>query len=121
MVNSMAEYAWVMKQWQRMCGSMQGGIAKCDNCPLLKVICQYKPDEMADFDEAEKIIADWAAKNPEPVYPTWVDWLVKQGVLVGDNTNPNIRYWYAMNMEKIEQPIPTEIAEKLGLEPKEVV
>ena len=61
----------------------------------------------------------WATDNPEPVYPRWCDWLAEQGVLVCDNSFPNMRYWYAMNTEKMEQPIPADIAQKLGLEPKE--
>ena len=61
----------------------------------------------------------WAAEHPEPVYPTWGDWLAEQGVLVCDVSYPNKRYWYAINKQKIEQPIPTDIAEKLGIEPKE--
>ena len=110
----MAEYAWVMKQWQRMCGSMQGGIAKCDNCRLLKVICQYKPDEKADFDEAEKIIADWAAKNPELVYPTWEEWLITQGV-IKENPNGGVGW----PMPKLFERISADTAQKLGIEPKE--
>ena len=110
----MAEYAWVMKQWQRMCGSMQGGIAKCDNCPLLKVICQYKPNEKVHFAEAEKIITDWAAKNPEPVYPTWREWLISIGVIGQMSTHSVIADTLSMT------PIPADIAQKLGIESKEV-
>ena len=113
----MAEYAWVMKQWQRMCGSMQGGIAKCDNCPLLKVICQYKPDEKADFDEAEKIITVWAAENPELVYPTWVEYLVGIGVIPREI---RLETADALMDTHLLKPIPADIAQKLGIEPKEV-
>ena len=118
----MAEYAWVMKQWQRMCGSMQGGIAKCDNCPLLKVICKYKPDEKVDFDEAEKTIADWAAENPEPVYPTFAEWLCSIGVTISDRPfpAPNIPVHVFQVNAKMFEPIPADIAQKLGIEPKEV-
>ena len=113
----MAEYAWVMKQWQRMFGSMQGGIAKCDNCPLLKVICQYKPDEKADFDEAEKIITDWAAENPEPIYPSWYGWLSSMGIV--PIILPLEQAALVTDIGLLKE-IPAVTAQKLGIEPKEV-
>ena len=116
----MAEYAWVMKQWQRMCGSMQGGIAKCNNCPLLKVICQYKPDEKVRFAEAEKIITDWAAENPEPVYPTWGDWFAERGDLIKLWRHIEVCSGHGPGVIGIlYEPIPADIAQKLGIEPKE--
>ena len=115
----MAEFVTVMKDWQRMCASMQGGIAKCDNCPLFKVLCQYKPNEKVDLAGAEKIIEKWAEDNPEPVYPTWIEWLhttsAVDGTLdipVGDGT--------IFRVAIKNEPIPADIAEQLGLKPKEV-
>ena len=114
------EFQEVMKQWQRMCESMQGGISKCDNCPLLEVICQYRPNEKEHFAEAEKIIANWAAKNPEPVYPTWKEWLEEQRVVVHFDSvsekGTKVK-WELTNKSNCR--IPADIAEKLGIEPKE--
>jgi hypothetical protein len=93
---------------------MQGGIAKCDNCPLLKVICQYKPDEKAHFVEAEKIITDWAAENPELVYPTWRDLFGIMGANIRCDGTVQFQLFAA------DKPIPTDIAQKLGIDPKEV-
>lgn len=110
----MAEFAWVMKQWRRMCDSMQGGIAKCDGCPLCKVLCQYKPNEKVNFAEAEKIIADWAAEHPEPRYPTFGEWLCDIGELTGcGDAKEAMRRLFS-------DAIPAELAEKLEIEPKEV-
>ena len=109
----LAEFAWVMKQWQRMCDSMQGGIAKCDGCPLFKVLCQYKPNEKVDFVGAEQIIEKWAKDNPAPVYPTWEQAIAEMYLRSGRTKYHNITEW------KINEPIPADIAQKLGIEPKE--
>ena len=116
----MAEFSEVMRQWKRMCESM----SSCENCPLAiediagGYMCRNGITSL-DYKSAETVIMRWATDNPEPVYPRWCDWLAEQGVLVCDNSFPNMRYWYAMNTEKMEQPIPADIAQKLGLEPKE--
>ena len=60
-------------------------------------------------DECEKIIMSWAAEHPEPVYPAWRDWLRDQYPMLGPYTMTDI----------LESPIPADIAEKLGLQPKE--
>ena len=121
----MADFVQTMKDWARMCDSMQGGIAKCDNCPLLKVLCQYKPNEKVDLAGAEKIIEKWAEDNPEPVFPTWFEVLEKFGVAGRINGEP---YYDSMDREiylkqpaftpKAFEPVPADIAEKLGVEQK---
>ena len=63
--------------------------------------------------DAERIIMDWAAGHPEPVYQTWGEWLER--VIPHGNGDTALTFAvYAMR-----QPIPADIAEKLGLEPKE--
>ena len=108
----MAEFQQMMKDWQRMCDSMQGGIGKCDNCPLLKVLCQYKPNEKVDFESAEQIIEKWVKEHPI-VYPTWWSWLINEGVIPSLST-----YKVAISYLKMHS-IPADIAQKLGIEPKE--
>ena len=113
----MAEFVQRMKDWQRMCGTMQGGIRKCDNCPLFKVLCQYKPNEKVDFAWAEQIIEKWAAEHPEPVYPTWGEWLESFGVV--EVTKAKDRIITVMMKPELLNSIPADIAQKLGIEPKE--
>lgn len=49
-------------------------------------------------------------KAQEPVYPTWIDVLILYGVT--DETGYNY-------LDSAYNPIPADIAEKLGIEPKE--
>ena len=48
---------------------------------------------------------EWAEEHPEPVYPTWGTWLSE-------------KYDYDLR-EIMYTPILADIAEKLGIEPKE--
>jgi hypothetical protein len=68
--------------------------------------------------ESEKAIMDWAAEHPEPVYPTWVEYLVGIGVIPHE-----IRLETADTLmdTHLLKPIPADIAQKLGIEPKEAI
>lgn len=124
----MAEFQEVMKQAKRMCKEFGNDCAGCgladSHCPLGPI-----PENMdADFANVEHIVMDWAAKNPEPRYPTWKEWYMA--------TFPNSNYYtipcpnmfykicetsnYHGEVECYEcknQPIPADIAEKLGVKP----
>ena len=70
----------------------------------------------------EEVVMAWAAKHKEPVYPTWGEWLEKQGVVktvISPRFKENGASYYTP-MYEITNPIPADIAEKLGIEPKEV-
>lgn len=126
----MAEFAELMKQERRMCGSIS-----CDNCILPR-----GSDEMCIWEDAparltDEVIAEieaktmkWAAENPEVRYPTWREWqqdhfpdaanimhpcafMRISDVHCCDFSTPN-RCRNCAN-----QPIPAEIAEKLGVKP----
>lgn len=56
----------------------------------------------------------WAAEHPEPVYPTWYEWLKDNGLTFHDAESSWIGF-----TERIHHPIPADIAQKLGLEQKE--
>ena len=116
----MAEFQDVMKQWRRMCDKMreQGDWCQSAICPLGGK-CQLP--STTDIAEVERVVMQWAAEHPEPVYPTWGEWLEKQGVV---KTVLSPRYEengasYYTPMYEITNPIPGDIAEKLGLKPKE--
>lgn len=70
----MAEFQEVIKQRQRMCRSQE----ICLKCPIYtnqhdkEIDC--KEFLFSNPDSVEKIVMQWASANPEPVYPTWVDW-----------------------------------------------
>lgn len=100
----MAEYVEVMKQKKRMCNSIL-----CHNCDIFCL----SGEDMGNCSrfisnnpyKAEKIIMAWAAEHPAPKYPTWMEYLFT----IYDTVWPQIA-----TME-----IPDDIAEKLGIEPKE--
>jgi hypothetical protein len=108
-----AEYQQRMKDWQRMCDSMQGGIRKCDNCPLLKVLCQYKPNEKVDFAEAEQIIEKWVEEHPEPVYPSVAKYLEQFGIIIRRDGSLQADFF------KANEPMSAYMANLLGISPEE--
>lgn len=109
----MAEHSFqeVMRQYKRMCYGKA-----CSDCDFYKFKMSLS-HQMACLRflkeypvEAEALVMNWAAEHPEPVYPTWIDVLKLYGVT--DETG----YTY---LESAYKPIPDDIAQKLGIEPKE--
>lgn len=130
----MAEFTEIMRQAKRLCAA-HGSTCTTNNCPLDGgEACRLNIDlDGEDYNELERIIMDWAAEHPEPVYPTWKDgW--KQLFPEADIKRvfcPEIfgdKYkcvwchgWscddnYSCD-ECLERPIPADIAEKLGIKP----
>lgn len=109
----MAEFQEVLQQWRRMCQCHN-----CKECPGRTIgnkdnICLLmKTENRRTEAEVEEIITAWAAEHPEPVYPTWAEWLRSQSVL-DDYHGGNA----CLNISALH-PIPADIAEKLGIEPK---
>ena len=60
----------------------------------------------------------WAAEHPEPVYPTWGDWLAEIGLISWGNNGDGV-YSVMVPTFKMCTKIPADIAQKLGLQPKE--
>ena len=100
----MAEFQEVMRQFDRMCKANAG----CFNCPL------HEPDGVSDrcsigafVNDSERIereVMNWAAEHPV-VYPTWGKWLSKT--------------YGKPSSILLSAEIPADIAQKLGIEPKE--
>ena len=112
----MAEFQEVMRQWKRMCDAYttDDAVSCCKGCPMSGRGCgSIYESGNADPDVIERETMSWAAEHPEPVYPTWGEWLVKMGVAEIGSGMLGIQPAIA------EQPIPDDIAQKLGLEPKE--
>lgn len=51
------------------------------------------------------------------VYPTWGEWLIQQGVLKAGTTTMYGITWQPVG-DNLFEPIPADLAQKLGLEPK---
>ena len=106
----MAEFVDVFRQFSRMCKANVG----CFNCPLNNsdsVSDECTVDAFAkDPERIEREVMKWAAEHPEPVYPTWVEWFRQIGVV--EPTQKCFHDW-------LLKPIPADIAQKLGITPKE--
>ena len=116
----MAEFQEVMKQWRRMCNKMRehGDWCQYSKCPLSGK-CQLP--STTDIAETEGVVMQWAAEHPEPIYPTFGEWLEKQGIVKlvnSDRYEEDGRKVY-MLLESIENQIPADLAQKLEIEPKE--
>lgn len=97
-----------IRQWSRMCKTyVEIGEKNREGCafycPLAtNGICGELMEE--DEEEIEKgvaIIEKWASENPEPVYPTWGEWLTE---LYGATAT-------------LDERIPADIGKKLEIEP----
>ncbi len=118
-----SEFEQTMRDWRRMCDKMNNeyAIGACTNCPLFSVgakrsgCAAIHTDWAAhiDWGKVASIIETWAAEHPEPVYPTWAEWLMSIGVISGLFPNGAVDA-----LGNIKLPIPADIAEKLGLKPK---
>lgn len=128
----MAEHSFqeVMRQWGRYCkGYTDNHADDCSECPFeINGSCNsYAKDNAQYAEQIEKHIMAWAAEHPEPQYPTWTEWLQKQGFVELKNgqfvKQTENEYGYvcktvAVLTEKAEVPIPADLAQKLGIEPK---
>lgn len=123
----MAEFTEVMRQARRLCAEQQE-IECCVKCPMQgKGGCMVAADvENVDYADAEQRIMQWAAEHPEPVYPSWQEAWKELFPYVTHIPCPELyfgveccdhddRYCVACKAK----PIPAEIAEKLGIKPKE--
>lgn len=115
----MAEFQEVMRQFGRICTSNFG---ECDICDL-RPFCPSKtfPDKYEKSGRVEwleKKVLAWAAEHPEPVYPTWGDWLAEMKLVSWQNDG-NGTYSVMVPTFKMCTEIPADIAQRLGIEPKE--
>lgn len=98
----MAEFQEVMRQLNRLCSHnekcSESGCLLFNECGNIGTHCS---DPKHSY-RIEKTVMQWAAEHPEQVYPTWQEWF--------DTFDEAI---------DVDEPIPADIAEKLGLQPKE--
>ena len=106
----MAEYIEVIKQFKRLCKSINPAKCTRGECPMgCENIGQCRKVAFEQPAHFAATVMRWAKENPEPVYPAWRDWLRSQYPMMGPYTMTDI----------LESPIPADIAQKLGIEPKE--
>ena len=118
----MSEFVNVFREWRRLCNKYfdgKGWICE-ETCPMRKYLICNNPDEIFPYPisiSVDKVCAieleimRWALDNPEPVYPTWQEWLTEQGLMIdGDRFN------YALANTQIS----SETANKLNIKPKKV-
>ena len=113
----MAEFQDVMAQFDRMCRYYQRNLKCPMGCPMNGVnISQCRKIAFEQPYITEKTVMSWT----EPGFPTWGEWFVEHGDLVEGWQNATNAAWMANTaLSVFMKPIPADIAEKLGLEPKE--
>ena len=124
----MAKFTEVMRQARRMCESFSDG--HCSECPIgdADVLeCGITVTSGMDCEEVERRVMQWAAEHPESVYPTWDEWqnsvfpdaeIDITPCTFGSRGRLNCFLNKKCSTCK-EQQIPADIAEKLGIKPKE--
>ena len=109
----MAEFQEVVRQLIRLCKKQ----IDCNTCPVDKIGCCGNVGALRQAGMIEETVMSWAAEHPEPVYPTWMEWLTDVGAI------PKAISWDEPLVEAvydaIQNNIPTNLAQKLGIEPKE--
>ena len=97
----MAEYTEVIKQFKRMCAHENCRTAT--GCPMNG--CNISQCRKFGFErprEFERRVMQWAKEHPS--YPSWEEYLCGIGFCTYNS---------------LSDPIPADIAQKLGIEPKE--
>ena len=111
------EFKEVMRIWRRFCQSH----AHCGQCEWDgKGICGDGHLSKVSFNYMEEFLKKWNEEHREPVYPTWIEWLQQKGV-IGKTRKDRIGGIAATLIvfnEIAHEPIPADLAQKLGLKPK---
>ena len=115
----MAKYNYVIKHFKRMC-RYYNNRASQNECPLYCKGhgCNISHCRMLAFDDKkfQNVVMTWAETHKEPVYPSWMEYIMDvQHDCVAAYNGGNDTLWKWM----WTTPIPADIAEKLGVEPKE--
>ena len=124
----MAKFIEVMEQAKRMCKTFSDG--HCSECPIGNadvLECGITVTSEMDCEEVERRVMKWAKERPAPVYPTWDEWqnsvfpdaeIDITPCAFGSRDRLNCFLEKRCSTCK-EQQIPADIAEKLGIKPKE--
>lgn len=122
----MAEFQEVCRQWRRMCLSFEDAAAQeyrpcAEKCPVgANPVCgELCNSTLNDLTKFETAIMKWAAEHPEPVYPTWWEWLENMGVVGKAKSEYSEVFDTICVGTRMFDHIPADIAQKLGIQPKE--
>ena len=113
----MSDFVQTMMDWRRMCKAYTTDDKSCCyGCPVADFRehgcgAIFEMEDSTDWERYEGAIREWAAEHPWPVYPTWYEYFRSIGM--GSATGSYIADWI------LTTHIPADIAEKLGIEPKE--
>ena len=128
------EFKEVCKQWRRMCDSFKESAASeyrpcAEKCPVgCNPVCgELDAATPQDIERFEAAVTRWAAENPVKVYPTWWEWLQAMGLIRIQWNGPVLASMrlgvddidYISVKKKMLEHIPADIAQRLGLQPKE--
>ena len=107
----MAEFSEVSQEYIRMCESFG---ETCEGCPISACsgndIYVCRNIVLKNPEKYEDTIMKWATEHTI-IYPTWYEYLTSIGVVFGVGTTVYDCIYC--------KHIPADIAEKLGIEPKE--
>lgn len=114
----MADYSDVIKHFKRMCRYYNNRATQND-CPLYCKGhgCNISHCRMLAFDDKkfQNVVMTWAETHKEPVYPLWMEYIMDvQPDCVKAYNSGNDTLWKWM----WTTPIPADMAQKLGVEPK---
>ena len=116
----MKEYNFsdVMRQWRRMCKAFWDD-TYCVDCPIEDMSecgCDaIYSDEFAgvvDWNELARRVMQWAEENPEPVYPSFLEWLHEMYPQMEGKSD------FDTMLFLFKTRIPFDIAQKLGIKPR---
>jgi hypothetical protein len=115
-----------MKDWRRMCKAYStDDDSCCEGCPVADFRehgcgAIFEMADSIDWQRYADAIMAWAAEHPEPVYPTWGEWLESIEVIKYNDRADSVNYLIRPT-HKINTRIPADIAQKLGLQTKETI
>lgn len=127
----MLDFVKAMEIADRICKKMTK-TKQCEACPLrvvfndgLKHCCFVDYTCSVKWQEIETALIAWDKAYPAPVYPTWEEW--QESICKGAHTEidgccfseKDCLYTNIICSDCRQQPIPADIAKKLGIKPKE--
>lgn len=120
----MAEFKDVHRNMVRMCDAMRAEDNGCAPCPLDGICAKFITLSEDAIATIERVVTQWAAERPEPVYPSWEEgWkqLFPNGIDTPCPSEYDAKYGHdclklsCLNCKR--RSIPAEVAEKLEIKP----
>lgn len=121
----MAEFKDVHRNMVRMCDAMRAEDNGCAPCPLDGICAKFITLSEDAIAMIERVVTQWAAEHPEPVYPNWEEgWRQlfpeSTGTPCPADYGKKYRNTCCLNSLCVncrQRPMPAEVAEKLGIKP----